>query len=85
MELKKVESKKNMLRVEVVGEDHSLLNLLRDECCKAGASSASYQLDHPLIGNPILTVVASKPKEVLKKAAASIGKQSKQFQTKLKA
>ncbi len=81
MNLKKIEEKKGRLKVEVEGEGHTLLNLLKSECFKAGAGSASYDIGHPLVGNPTLTVIGKNPKAILDAAAKNVQKTSKKFQT----
>ncbi|MEM5812609.1 MAG: RpoL/Rpb11 RNA polymerase subunit family protein, partial [Candidatus Aenigmatarchaeota archaeon] len=67
-----VEKKEGKIKVEVIGEDHTFLNVLREKCWKAGASQASYMIEHPCMSNPKIIVSAKNPKKVLSDAADMI-------------
>ncbi len=86
MNIKKLRSKKDLLEIEIEGEEHALPNLLRDEAYNAGADSAAYKIEHPTTSNPILKVISKKkdPKKVLLDASARITKLTKEFQQKFK-
>lgn len=85
MKLKELRSKKDLLEIEIEGEQHALPNLLRDEAYKTGANIAAYKIEHPTTSNPILKVISSKePKKVLLDAAENITKLTKEFQKKFK-
>lgn len=83
MKLKKVEDKKNKLVVEVEGEGHTFLNLLRENCWEAGAEQASYMMEHPKLSEPQITVRGKNPKKILKKASKITEKQAKEMKKKL--
>lgn len=85
MELKVLEKKKNKLVVEVAGETHTLLNLLRENAWKAGAGQASYTIQHPYLSEPQITMIAENPKGVLSKAAKLSAEQVSDFERKFKA
>ncbi len=84
MEIKILERKNNLLEIELVGEDHSLPNLLKDILLtKKGVKMASYSIDHPLlhpetgryISNPKMTIITDDnidPVEVLKEALKDV-------------
>ncbi|ADG13312.1 RNA polymerase dimerization [Methanocaldococcus infernus ME] len=84
MEVKILERKDNLLEVELVGEDHSLPNLLKDILLtKKGVKMASYHIEHPLlnpetgryISNPkfvIITEEGTDPVEVLKESLRDV-------------
>ncbi|MFH1294818.1 MAG: DNA-directed RNA polymerase subunit L [Candidatus Aenigmatarchaeota archaeon] len=79
MELKVLENEKNKLKIEVVGENHTILNILRENCWKSGAKQAAYVMDHPYLTEPKLTVRAENPKKVVDVAAELTEKQVTEF------
>ena len=84
MEIKILERKDNLVEIELINEDHSLPNLLKDILLtKEGVKMASYSIDHPLlhpetgryISNPKITVITEEgidPVEVLKEGLRDI-------------
>ncbi len=84
MEIKILERKNNLVEIELINEDHSLPNLLKDILLtKDGVKMASYSIDHPLlhpetgryISNPKITVITEDgvdPIEVLKECLRDI-------------
>ncbi|WP_423792426.1 DNA-directed RNA polymerase subunit L [Methanocaldococcus indicus] len=84
MEIKILEKKDNLLEIELVGEDHSLPNLLKDVLLtKKGVKMASYYIEHQLlhpetgryITNPKLTILTEEgvnPIDVLKESLKDI-------------
>ncbi|MFB6075633.1 MAG: RpoL/Rpb11 RNA polymerase subunit family protein [Candidatus Aenigmatarchaeota archaeon] len=88
MQLKILGKGKNTLRVKFVGEDHSLLNLLRETIWddnEAKIDSVSYKKKHPYMGDPILLIKTKEgdPEKVLKRASREIIKMSKDFRVEL--
>ena len=79
MELSAIEKKKDKLRVEVRGETHTILNLIRENAWKAGARQASYIIQHPYISQPEIIVRSRNPAKTLKDAAQMIADDSKEF------
>ena len=62
MEVKILQLEKEKLRVEIRGEDHTILNhlvnkLLEDETVEI----AKYNIPHPLTSEPVLDIVAKDP------------------------
>jgi len=89
MEIKVLEENKEKIVLEVIGEDHTLLNLIRDELWQdKDVEVAGYHIDHPLVSNPVLTI-ETNGKESAKKALQScldrLKKKNKEFLEKLKA
>jgi DNA-directed RNA polymerase subunit L len=84
MELSVVEKGKEKLKVEVRGESHTLLNVLRENAWKAGAGQASYMIEHPYMAEPKIIVKAKDPKKVLTSAAQAMSDDSKTFLTAFK-
>ncbi|MBU4502483.1 MAG: DNA-directed RNA polymerase subunit L [Nanoarchaeota archaeon] len=68
MEIKVLEKKKNKLKLEIIGEDHTFCNTLRKELWNdKDVKVAGYNIEHPLVSNPVLTLETDKkdPKKVL--------------------
>jgi DNA-directed RNA polymerase subunit L len=84
MEIRILERKANLIEVELINEDHSLPNLLKDTLLtKEGVKMASYSIEHPLlhpetgryISNPKITILTEEgtdPVEVLKEGLKDI-------------
>ena len=81
MKVNKLKDEKDLLTIEIEGEDHTLANLIREEC---SAGSVSYRVEHPLVSNPEITVKDKNAKKALQDAAKSVGKLAKEFSTKFK-
>jgi len=79
MELKVIEKKPDKLSMEVVGETHTLLNVLTEYAWEAKASQASYIIDHPYLSQPELTVKSKNPKKTLSDAAQIIIDNTREF------
>ena len=84
MELKILESKKNRLKLEVVGEGHTFCNLLKDGLWEAGADVAGYNLEHPLIGEPWLLIEGDNPEKTLTGAVNKLRSINKDLRAEFK-
>ncbi len=84
MELRVLEKRKDKMKVEVMGESHTLMNLLRENSWKSKADQASYMIEHPYISHPKIIVRAKNPKSVLVNAAQMIIDDSKDFSMEFK-
>jgi DNA-directed RNA polymerase subunit L len=84
MELRIMEKRKDKLKVEVVGESHTLLNLMRENAWKEKAEQASYMIEHPYLSQPKIIVRAKNPKSVLVNAAQMIVDDAKEFSREFK-
>lgn len=86
MELKALEQEKNKLKLEVVGETHTVCNLLRNELNEnKSVEMAGYHLEHPMVNNPILFVETEKedPKKALLNACSSVKKKTSELRKEL--
>lgn len=81
MELVAIEKAKEKMRVEVRGESHTMLNLIRENSWKAGAKQASYIIQHPYISQPEIIIRSKNPPKTLKDAAQIAIDDAKTFQT----
>lgn len=71
MNIKVIEKEKNKLKLEIIGEDHTFCNALRKELWNdKDVTVAGYNIEHPLVSNPVLTLETEKkdPKKVLESA-----------------
>ena len=84
MELRVLEKGKDRMKIEVVGETHTMLNLLRENAWKEKADQASYVIEHPYLSHPKIIVKAASPKKVLLNAAQMIVDDSKDFSREFK-
>jgi len=57
MQIRILDKKPNELVIEVEGEGHTLCNLLESVLLEdEDVDFASYNISHPLVGNPVITV-----------------------------
>jgi len=71
MKLNVLEKEKNKLRIEIIGETHTFCNALRKEIWNDDdVKVAGYNIEHPLVSHPVLTIETEKkdPKKVLEAA-----------------
>ena len=76
MRLEVKERKKNKLVLEVSGETHTFINLLRENAWKAGCKQASYIVEHPYLSEPKIIIIGDSPKKILMEAADIILEQT---------
>lgn len=79
MEIKVLEKTSESVKIEVKDETHTLLNLLREKCWKAGATQASYMIEHPYLSSPKIMVRAKNPKKVLSDASQMVIDDASEF------
>ena len=79
MKVKVLEKKKDKLKVEIDGESHTLLNLLRENAWKEKVEQASYMIEHPYLAKPKIIVRAKNPKKILVDSAQKIATDAKDF------
>jgi len=84
MKLTALEKKKDRWKIEVEGEDHTLLNLLREKAWKKGAKQASYMIRHPYLSMPVITVIGPNPKKILADSAQAIIDDARAFEKEFK-
>ena len=79
MEIKPIKKTKKELELEIIGEDETLLNPIKQRLLEEDeVEYAEYFIEHPLIGKPKLYLKTKKenpnPIEVLKKTLKSLEK-----------
>jgi len=88
MEIEILEETKNKIHFKVKEEDHTVLNLLKEELWKdKNVKIAAYRMDHPLIGVPEMTVEVaqgSDPKKAIKDAVKRLEKTLDKFKDEFK-
>ena len=87
MEINVLEYTKTKLRIEVKGEDHTLLNLLKKELYNDKALKyAGYKIAHVHVGIPelIIETESKDPKKVLLEAVSRLKKLDKELLSKFK-
>ncbi|MFH1972204.1 MAG: DNA-directed RNA polymerase subunit L [archaeon] len=87
MEIKVLESEKNLLKLELMGKSHTLANALVKELWNDPETViAGYNLKHPQVNNTILVLETKKkdPKKVLIDALKRMDKNYQEFATKFK-
>jgi len=69
MDIRILKREKDTLEFEIVGEDHTFCNLLRELLSRdERVVMAAYRVDHPLVGHPrfvVMTDGSADPKDVL--------------------
>ena len=78
MEIEFLKNEKNKIEFKIIGEDHTLCNILRRELWNdKDVDIAAYAIDHPLVSEPVMLVETKKfdPKKALLDAAESLRKQ----------
>ena len=87
MEIRVLEKTKNKLKIEVVGEDHTLCNALRKELWEdKNVEIAGYNMKHPLISEPEIVVETKSgdPVKALLKAVDGLKKKNKELLVEIK-
>lgn len=80
MEIKVVEESKKKLIFEIIGESHTMANLLEKELWEdKDVVAAGYHIDHPLFGVPRMIVEAPDPRKALEKAIKRLKKKNADF------
>jgi DNA-directed RNA polymerase subunit L len=80
MELRVVEKSDRKLKMELVGESHTFLNILTEYAWAAKASQAMYTIKHPYLSQPQLMVISENPKKTLSDAAQIIMDKAEDFE-----
>lgn len=80
MKLDVLENIEGKMVLEIKGENHTFLNLLRDNAWSAGSNQASYMIEHPYLSEPKIIIRADNPKKVLESSAQAIIDSAKEFE-----
>lgn len=86
MELRLVNKTATKLEIEVIGENDTLLNLLKQKLLQdPSVETATYVMGHPYLDNPLFVVEtkSGKPEQALKTAAKDLRAQFDEFETLL--
>lgn len=86
MELRLVNKTNTKLELEVIGENDTLLNLIKQKLLQDPAvETATYVMGHPYLDNPLFVVEtkSGKPDAALKAAAKELRAQFDEFETLL--
>jgi len=84
MKLTALEKKENKNVIEVEGETHTFLNLLKETAWDVGSEQASYIIEHPNLSEPKLILRAKNPRKILERAAQMIIDQAKEFENEFR-
>ena len=87
MELKFLRDEENFIEVELVGEEHTLPNMVRDVLNQdKDVTFAAYVMEHPLVANPKLVIRTKKgsAKKALKNALKELRERIKKFESSVK-
>ena len=82
MEVQILKEEKDLIELKIVGEGHTICNLLRSELWGLDDTSlVSYNLKHPLISSPIfaLKLKKGKPRKILLDSVQTIKDKTKQL------
>ncbi|KXA98119.1 hypothetical protein AKJ37_01255 [candidate division MSBL1 archaeon SCGC-AAA259I09] len=87
MQVELMEKEGTEMKVKIVGEGHSFTNVLRKKLHEdERIEIASYNIDHPLLSDPVLRVKTSEkksPKRALIRAAKSLSEEYEEIKMKL--
>jgi len=87
MEIKVREKGKNLLKIEILGEDHTIANALRKELWNdKDVKVSGYELAHSLVSSPVLVVETSSksPKTVLNDAVKRLKESNEEMRSAFK-
>ena len=88
MPIKVLESSDTKLKIELVGEDHTISNLLAKTLLEDPAVKfATYNIDHPLVSNPVLVVItdgSKSAKQALLDALSKIKSRINEFRSEFR-
>lgn len=86
MEMRLVNKTNNRLEIQFIGENDTLLNLLKQKLLADPAvETATYIMGHPYLDNPtfVLETKSGKPEQALKNAAKDLRQAFDEFETQL--
>jgi len=84
MDVRVIRKEEKVIEVELVGENETLLNLLKQRLLQhPDVESASYLVGHPLLDQPrlVLHMRKGKPEVALKAAAKELREELDKFET----
>jgi len=85
MQLKVIENTKSRLVFELIGEDHTLSNALKQALIEdKSVKNAGYYIDHPEIGVPRFVIEGDSPVKSVQKACDTVKKWNSELAKKIK-
>jgi DNA-directed RNA polymerase subunit L len=76
MKLELVSKEADIVRIKVEGEDHTLLNLLRENAWGQKADQATYIVERPYLSTPELVIKGKNAMKILEASVQEIVQQS---------
>ena len=86
MEIQTLKEDKDLIELKIIGEGHTLCNVLRSELSEMeDISFASYNLKHHMVSSPVLVLKAKKgkPRKLLLDCIQSLKDKTKQLKALL--
>lgn len=86
MEIQLLKEDKDLIELKIIGEGHTLCNVLRNQLWDSEDTSiVSYNLKHPLVSSPVfvLKVKKGKPRKVLLDGVQALKEETKELRTLL--
>jgi len=85
MDLRVLKQDKDYVELEVIGEGHTMCNVLRKEIFNEKDDVvAGYNIEHPLVSNPKMIVKGDKPIKLILNAIDRLKDKNKELRSKLK-
>jgi len=85
MDLRVLKQDKDYVELEVIGEGHTMCNVIRKEIYnEKGDIIAGYNIEHPLVSNPKMIVKGDKPVKLILNAVDRLKDKNKELRIKLK-
>lgn len=81
MKIKLLEDEKDKLKLEI--DSVTFVNLLNENLWKQKIDYAAYNISHPYLSNPVLTISAKDPKKALFNAAEQVLSDVKELRKQL--
>jgi len=78
MNIKVLEDKKEMMKIEFEDETETLTQLVATQIWKEGGEAAAIR-EHPFLESPKIVIMGSNPTKLLDKAATSLEEQCDEF------
>jgi len=80
MKIELVSKETDKIKVKIEGENHTLLNLLRENAWGQKADQATYVVERPYLSTPELVIKGKNPMKILEGSAQEIVQQSKELE-----
>ena len=85
MDLRVLKQDKDYVELEVIGEGHTMCNVIRKEIYnEKGDVVAGYNIAHPIVSNPKMIIKGDKPLKLILSAIDRLKDKNKELKSKLK-